>query len=163
MSRLPANLQRRWASIPALRKKEGASATVALALFPATGDRTGDRSRRASAYRRIPSSDSASPAYVGRGRLQWHSPLVIGEIARCVTTISSVAQKEGRSGELIFLTLKSQLYGPQGLAVTEEKDLVYRNGPASGSRAPTAAERLPMHYGGRWSSRIRFCSSVIQR
>lgn len=74
------------------------------------------------------------------GRLQWHAPLLVGEATRCVTTIASVKHKGGRSGDLVFVTLRSGIYGAQGLALTEEKDVVYRRAAIPGEVAPPAPE-----------------------
>lgn len=65
------------------------------------------------------------------GRLRFEAPLVLGEEAEKVTTIRSIALKDGRSGTLVFVTLEHQISGAAGLAIVEEQDLVYR--------APTGA------------------------
>ncbi len=74
------------------------------------------------------------------GRLRWHLPLSVGEVARCDTTIASIKHKGGRSGDLVFVTLKSSIYGQHGLAISEEKDLVYRKAASPGEFIPPAPE-----------------------
>lgn len=66
------------------------------------------------------------------GRLIFRKPLKLGEDVRRVSTIRAVERKEGRSGELFFVTLVHEFHGAEGLAVEEEQDLVYRaeGGPA---------------------------------
>jgi 3-methylfumaryl-CoA hydratase len=67
------------------------------------------------------------------GRLEFHQPLALGQAVEKTSTILSVTRKEGRSGELIFVTVEHRLSTRTGLAIREEQDLVYRE-PAS--RAP---------------------------
>ena len=52
--------------------------------------------------------------------------LRVGDDVERVTTIKSITPKSGRSGKLIFVTLKHALEGPRGLALTEEANLVFR-------------------------------------
>jgi 3-methylfumaryl-CoA hydratase len=60
------------------------------------------------------------------GRLQFHAPLHVGETVTRRSTILSVAEKTGGSGKLVFVTVKHEIAGPAGLAITEEQDIVYR-------------------------------------
>ncbi len=60
------------------------------------------------------------------GRLQFHAPLHVGEVATRTSTILSVAEKEGGSGRLVFVTVRHEIDGPTGRAITEEQDIVYR-------------------------------------
>ena len=56
-------------------------------------------------------------------------PLKLGESAKKVSTILDMNLKEGRSGNLVFLLIKHEYFGEDGLCVSEEQDIVYR-GPA---------------------------------
>lgn len=56
-------------------------------------------------------------------------PLKVGEQAKKVSTILDMNLKEGRSGNLVFLLIKHEYFGEDGLCVSEEQDIVYR-GPA---------------------------------
>ena len=79
------------------------------------------------------------------GRLQFHQPLRLGDVVTKTSTIASVTEKTGRSGTLVFVTVRHELDGGAGLAISEEQDLVYRE-PASGSLpmvAPAAAPDAP--------------------
>ena len=60
------------------------------------------------------------------GRLIFRAPLRLGEWVRRVSTIRSIEQKKGRSGELLFVTVCHALSGSDGVAIEEEQDLVYR-------------------------------------
>ena len=77
-------------------------------------------------------------------RLTWErgNPLRVGDAARRVSRIASVAHKAGRSGALVFVTVVHELHNAQGLAVTEEQDIVYRamQQPGEPAPKPVAAE-----------------------
>ena len=81
------------------------------------------------------------------GRLRFNQPLVLGESASRRSTIASVVEKEGRSGPLVFVTVKHEVRSERGLAVEEEQDLVYRN---AGSRA-AAPQGEPPSEAGDWT------------
>jgi 3-methylfumaryl-CoA hydratase len=75
-------------------------------------------------------------------RLTWHRPLRIGESVERRSTIRNVTLKQGRSGRLAFVTVEHRLSGPEGLAIEEEHDIVYRAAAEPGQgprRAPEAA------------------------
>jgi 3-methylfumaryl-CoA hydratase len=62
------------------------------------------------------------------GRLQWQpeNPLVVGDTAKRMSTIASVTHKAGRTGDLLFVLVRHDIYNATGLALTEEHDIVYR-------------------------------------
>ncbi|MDE2605467.1 MAG: MaoC family dehydratase N-terminal domain-containing protein [Burkholderiales bacterium] len=70
------------------------------------------------------------------GRLQWHAPLRVGEAVERNSRIVSVTHKAGRSGDLVFVLVRHELRNAQGLALTEEHDIVYRPAPKPGDPAP---------------------------
>lgn len=63
------------------------------------------------------------------GRLQFHGPLKIGLPLQRRSEILKVAQKTGATGDMVFVTVGHHIHGPDGLAVTEEQDIVYRAMP----------------------------------
>jgi 3-methylfumaryl-CoA hydratase len=63
------------------------------------------------------------------GRVRFLQPLRVGQTARKVSTILDVQDKTGRSGPLTFVTVLHEVFGPDGLAVREEHDIVYREPP----------------------------------
>ncbi|MBU0726329.1 MAG: MaoC family dehydratase N-terminal domain-containing protein [Alphaproteobacteria bacterium] len=75
------------------------------------------------------------------GRLQFGESLKIGDTATKVSEILSVTVKEGRTGPLIFVTVKHTLSGSAGVAIVEEHDIVYRGWPTEAEKAkqPPAA------------------------
>lgn len=67
------------------------------------------------------------------GRLDFHQPLRVGEQGVRTSTIRSVSAKSGRSGALVFVTVRHEVSGDSGLALTEEHDIVYRDPPQPGA------------------------------
>lgn len=80
-------------------------------------------------------------------RLTFHAPLRIGETIRRVSTIARVERKSGRSGDLVFVTVRHEMSGPTGPAIEEEHDIVYREAPRPDASTPPPP-RAPM--GGDW-------------
>jgi len=74
------------------------------------------------------------------GRLQFHHAIRVGEAVTRRSTIASVEAKYGRSGALVFVTVRHQVMNAHGEAVTEEHDIVYRENPAPGAVPPTPAQ-----------------------
>jgi 3-methylfumaryl-CoA hydratase len=68
------------------------------------------------------------------GRLQWlpGNPLVVGDAVQRISRIESVTHKAGRTGDLLFVQVKHEVHNANGLALTEEHDIVYR-----AAQAPT--------------------------
>ena len=70
------------------------------------------------------------------GRLQWHQPIKLGDEVKRVSTIKSVTHKSGRTGDLVFVLVNHEIFTPNGLAITEEHDIVYRPLAAPGETPP---------------------------
>jgi 3-methylfumaryl-CoA hydratase len=60
------------------------------------------------------------------GRLEFRRALRVGERITRTSTIVSVQQKEGRTGPLVFVLVRHEIAGADGIALTEEHDIVYR-------------------------------------
>jgi 3-methylfumaryl-CoA hydratase len=71
------------------------------------------------------------------GRLTWHAPLRVGDRIERESRIASVTHKSGRSGDLVFVLVRHEVRNAQGLALTEEHDIVYRAAAQPGDAAPT--------------------------
>ena len=65
------------------------------------------------------------------GRLTFHKPLLLGSSATKTSTIISVKEKSGKSGQLVFVTVRHELDGGDGMAISEEQDLVYKEATTS--------------------------------
>ena len=75
-------------------------------------------------------------------RITFQSPLQVGDEARRESVIQSVTPKQGRTGQMVFVTVKTDIHSPRGLAIIEEQDIVYRGEPDRNAPAP-AAQRAP--------------------
>lgn len=80
------------------------------------------------------------------GRLVFHNPLHVDDKAERAATITSIKNKTGSSGELVFVTVKHEIFGSHGLAIEEEQDIVYRGDapPAQKQAAPSKEEPAPV-------------------
>ena len=69
------------------------------------------------------------------GSLRFPGRLRIGEQATRVSTIQSIQHKQGRSGPLVFVTVRHQISNQDGPAVEEEQNLVYLPETPPGEKA----------------------------
>ncbi|HWF11407.1 MAG TPA: MaoC family dehydratase N-terminal domain-containing protein [Bryobacteraceae bacterium] len=70
------------------------------------------------------------------GRLEFHTPLQVGERITRTSRIADVRFREGRTGPLVFVLVKHEIANAAGVAITEEHDIVYR-GQTTGAVAPS--------------------------
>ncbi|MGD9991606.1 FAS1-like dehydratase domain-containing protein, partial [Pseudonocardia sp.] len=92
------------------------------------------------------------------GRLEWHAPVGVGDEVVRRSAIASMTPKSGRSGEMLFVTLRHEFRRGGVLLLTEEEDLVYRQQkPGEGRRveAAVAAEPGPHTADGPWTARLQ--------
>ncbi|CAM3920475.1 N-terminal of MaoC-like dehydratase domain-containing protein [Bordetella tumbae] len=59
-------------------------------------------------------------------RIQFVSPILIGDELRRVSTIASITPKLGSTGQLVFVTVRHTISNAAGVCVIEEQDVVYR-------------------------------------
>lgn len=64
------------------------------------------------------------------------APLQVGDEVKRLSTIQNVTVKDGRSGRMVFVTVKTDISSPRGLAITEEQDIVYRGEPDKNAPPP---------------------------
>jgi len=95
---------------------------------------------------------------VGQARRMWAGSRVtfpgtlgLGEPATRVSTIEKVAEKSGRSGKLVFVTVRHELSGSDGLAVIDEHDIVYREDTGKGASARPGE---PAPEGAKWAETV---------
>jgi hydroxyacyl-ACP dehydratase HTD2-like protein with hotdog domain len=75
------------------------------------------------------------------GRCTFHSPLYFSEPAAATSSLANCKFKRGRSGEMLFVTVRTTIVQNRRLCVTDEQDLVYRSGPPQPVPAPTPEPR----------------------
>ncbi len=80
---------------------------------------------------------------LGGRRLCYLAAPCIGDALRRETTITAITPKQGRSGALVFVTLRHDISNETGLIATEEQDIAYREA-ASGEAASSATSAEPI-------------------
>jgi 3-methylfumaryl-CoA hydratase len=70
------------------------------------------------------------------GRVEFHHPLRVGETISRVSRILDVKLKQGRTGALVFVLVRHEISNAEGVALTEEHDIVYREHPKAGEPPP---------------------------
>lgn len=86
------------------------------------------------------------------GRLSFPAALRVGEGARRESEVAKVDVKKGKSGDLVFVTVRHRISGAAGLAVEEEHDIAYR--PMLDAGAPSPKPQ-PAPAGAVWRRDIR--------
>jgi 3-methylfumaryl-CoA hydratase len=66
-------------------------------------------------------------------RTTFHADLHVGDAVRRESVIKDVVIKQGQTGKMVFVTVKTDITGPRGLAITEEHDYVYREAAPGGT------------------------------
>jgi hydroxyacyl-ACP dehydratase HTD2-like protein with hotdog domain len=112
-------LFQRWARADALREDGGAQAEGFLPPF-------GHLPRRVAAG----------------GRLRFLRPLRVGDRIRRTSRIRNIADKAGKAGPMVLLTISRVVTVAGEVAIDEEQDVIYL-GPASAPSAPAAAPSAP--------------------
>ena len=74
-------------------------------------------------------------------RCRFHAAIRIGDRVARLSTIQNVAEKSGRAGDMVFVTVHHRIEASGGLAYEEEQDIVYMAIPERFS--PPAAVPLP--------------------
>ena len=95
------------------------------------------------------------------GRLEFHAPLRAGDAAEKISTIKNVTQKQGRTGALVFVTVEHQIRNQDGLCLTEEHDIVYREAANKASDGKKEKQAAPSD--GIWAETISASSVLLFR
>jgi 3-methylfumaryl-CoA hydratase len=94
---------------------------------------------------------------IAGGRLEFRAPLRLGAQVLRRSQVTSVRPTTGRSGELLFVTVRHEYATDDAVAVVEEQDLVYRSQPAGAANRvgelPPPAEAGPPA-DGAWRLRV---------
>ena len=85
------------------------------------------------------------------GRFTFARALEIGTEVTRTATILNVAHKAGRSGALVFVTARFDFSDSGGIAMSEERDIVYREPIAPGAPEPAPA---PANENATWERTI---------
>lgn len=83
------------------------------------------------------------------GRLEFFQPILIGQALRRVSEISNIQFKQGKTGELYFVTVDHFIYANDILAIKEQQDIVYKTATPSTHVQPKPSkviEQPVLHY-----------------
>jgi itaconyl-CoA hydratase/mesaconyl-C4 CoA hydratase len=104
----------------------------------------------------LPPADNRNRMWAG-GRFEFFAPLRVGSEATCVSTIAQVEEKIGKTGALLFVTVRHDYLQDGSLAVREEQDIVYREPSPPKTRSD---EAVPP---GDWREVIEPTSTLLFR
>jgi 3-methylfumaryl-CoA hydratase len=89
------------------------------------------------------------------GRLVTHAPIAVGAVLHSRSEVAGIAVKDGRSGEMAFVTIRTELAVDGNLKAVEEQDIVYRSEPEDAPKRtmqrPAADQPVPT---GQWQERL---------
>ena len=94
------------------------------------------------------------------GRLEFIQPLKIGDPITRESEILSVEPKSGRSGTLVFVTVRHTIKAAGTIAIIEEQDIVYREAAQKGEPLPPGK---PAPGNAAWSRRVMPDSTLLFR
>jgi 3-methylfumaryl-CoA hydratase len=86
-------------------------------------------------------------------RVRFHRPLRFGAPVRRETTLTDVSLKSGGTGTLVFATVVNRVFGPDGLALEDERRTVFREEVKAG-QGNQAPRRDPAPTDVPWRRRI---------
>lgn len=73
----------------------------------------------------LPPADNRNRMWAG-GRVAFDGALQVGVEAQKTSTVTAIQEKKGRTGSLLFVTVKHEVVQHGKLVVSEEQDIVYR-------------------------------------
>jgi 3-methylfumaryl-CoA hydratase len=86
-------------------------------------------------------------------RVRFHRPLRIGDAVRRETELADISLKSGSTGTLVFATVVNRVFGPEGLALEDERRTVFREEVKTGDRNQ-APRRDPAPADVPWRKRV---------
>ncbi|MFF1691929.1 MULTISPECIES: hypothetical protein [unclassified Streptomyces] len=84
------------------------------------------------------------------GRCDIIEPLHIGERARRISRVGTVTTKQGKTGELLFVTVRSEYVQQGRTCLVEEQDIVYRSGRSAGQHPTDLDTSATPHSDETW-------------
>ena len=90
----------------------------------------------------LPPADNRNRMWAG-GRVTFNAPLRVGVEAHKTSTVTAIDEKQGRTGSLLFVTVRHDIEQNGILVISEEQDIVYREPSPprlKGSEPPPAAQ-----------------------
>lgn len=117
--------------------------------WPSTAELGPDGHPRAGHF--LPPLPNRRRMFAG-GRLTVTSPLVLGRPAERQSAVTAIRVKSGRTGELLFVTVRQEYRQDGELRLAEEQDIVYRSDDGATTSFTRAAASLAAS-SAPWSAR----------
>ena len=70
------------------------------------------------------------------GRFTFGRALKVGDEIERTSRVVDISGKQGRTGNLVFVTVQHEIANTRGVAIVEDHDVVYRDNPRPDDRAP---------------------------
>ena len=90
----------------------------------------------------LPPADNRNRMWAG-GRVSFNGSLLVGVDAQKTSTVTAITEKQGRTGSLLFVTVKHDIFQNGNLVISDEQDIVYREPSApklSGTELPPGSQ-----------------------
>jgi 3-methylfumaryl-CoA hydratase len=94
------------------------------------------------------------------GRIEFLRPLSVGEAVTRDSEIVSVEPKSGRTGDLVFVTVRHTIRTAGVAGIVEEHDIVYREAAKAGDPAPAGK---PAPASAEWTRRVEADAVLLFR
>jgi 3-methylfumaryl-CoA hydratase len=80
-------------------------------------------------------------------RIVFHAPVAIGAAMTRRSTVAAITEKTGASGAMVFVTVRHEISSVGELCIVDEHDIVYRQEPKPGAKAPEQKreDRVPQY------------------
>ncbi|MBS3184758.1 MULTISPECIES: FAS1-like dehydratase domain-containing protein [unclassified Pseudomonas] len=104
----------------------------------------------------LPPANNRNRMWAG-GRVEFIAPLTVGAEAHRLSTILHIEEKHGRTGALLFVTVRHDYSQHGQLCVREEQDIVYRE--ANPPKLESAAAEMPAD----WSEAVTPTPTLLFR
>ncbi|MET3580347.1 hydroxyacyl-ACP dehydratase HTD2-like protein with hotdog domain [Mesorhizobium robiniae] len=95
--------------------------------------------------------------------VRFMAPIRSGDTIRRRSTLTAIEEKRGRTGPLIFVTVRHHVANDVGPVIEEDQTLVYRAAEAAAARLTLPAVRFWPHRTSARLTWIRCCFFVIPR
>lgn len=94
------------------------------------------------------------------GRIDFRAPVRVGDLISRESEILSVEAKSGKSGDLVFVTVRHSVKAGSTTAIVEEHDIVYREAAKPGEAAPAGK---PAPQTAAWRRELKTDEAVLFR
>jgi 3-methylfumaryl-CoA hydratase len=94
------------------------------------------------------------------GRIDFRAPVRVGDAIRRDSEILSVEAKSGKSGNLVFVTVRHTMSANGTIAIVEEHDIVYRDAAKKGEAPPVGK---PAPQTAMWRREVETNQGVLFR